>query len=76
MKRISIVFAETDDKSVDKGQGFTVFLEGITKKDRVRLSSTPKDNWTAAEFWALSTWSIVMDMLRRTGVSVKEEKPT
>lgn len=76
MKRISIVFAETDDEPLGEkaGQGFQVFIEGISAEDQRRLAATPQEQWTAAEFWALKSWAIVMNVLRNTGVAVSEGK--
>jgi hypothetical protein len=63
MKRISIVFAETDDNSVEPGQGFNVFLEGW-EQSRKKL---PDDELTAAEFWSRKMFSIVVHIMSQTG---------
>lgn len=80
MKRISIVFAETDNEPLgDKkgtGQGFAVFLEGFdqSRLELYRMGGLKNSDLSAAEFWALKMWTIVMDLLRKTGVVVKEER--
>jgi hypothetical protein len=63
MKRIAIVFAETDDKNVDSGQGFNVFLEGWEHSRK----SLPDDKLTAAEFWARKMFSIVVHLMNQAG---------
>ena len=78
-KRLAIVFAETDDNPLGTekgtGQGFTVFMEGISPEDKKRLESTPQSEWSASEFWALRSWSIIMKIMRETGVAVNEQLP-
>ena len=77
-RRIAIVFAETDDNPVGTekgtGQGFQVFLEGLTPEDKKRLEALPQEQWTAAEFWAIKSWGIVMKIMQETGVSVSKQR--
>lgn len=74
MRRIAIVFQETDDKPTGdrkgEGQGFVVFMDG---HDNERMKR-PDNELSAAEFWARRCFAIVGDVLKRTGAAVSEQK--
>jgi hypothetical protein len=61
-KKVMIVFEEKSAQS--DGVGFDVYIEGV---DTARLSILPRDEWSTAEFWAVSCFSIVVDVLKRSG---------
>jgi len=67
-KRLAIVFVETGEAD---GHGFQVFLEGAAGVKWKR-----EEDLTAAEFWAVKCFAIVVDLLQHTGAAVSSEKPT
>jgi hypothetical protein len=75
MRRISIVFQETDDKPTGDnrgtGQGYIVFMDGYDS-ERMKM---PDDKLSAAEFWARKCFAIVVDIMKRTGAVVSEQTP-
>lgn len=70
MKKVMIVFEETDSNDVNKGQGFNVYLAG--EKDRI--GKIPTDQLSAAEYWAYHCFQIVIGAINRTG-AVKSVRP-
>ncbi len=69
-KRVTIVFEETDATSLAEGasnQGFQVFIEGAEG-----TKTKPEIAWTAAEFWGLKCFAIVVDVMKRSGAFDRE----
>lgn len=64
-KRVTIVFEETDKQSLHDGageQGFNVFIEGA---DETKVK--PQAAWTAAEFWGLKCFGIIVKIINEAG---------
>lgn len=64
-KRVTIVFEETDKTSLEEGateQGFQVFIEGVEG-----IQAKPQAAWTAAEFWGMKCFSIIQDVMIKSG---------
>lgn len=64
-RRVAIVFEETTDEKVRteaSGQGFNVFIEGAD-----RTKTLPQEAWSAAEFWGMKCFGIVVQILKDTG---------
>lgn len=63
-KRVTIVFEETDQQSVHQGQGFNVFIEGAE-----RTKTLPEDAWSAAEFWGMKCFGIIIGIINQAGAA-------
>ncbi len=72
MRRISIVFQETDDKPGGQGQGYVVFMDG---HDSARMK-LPDDQLSAVEFVARACLAVVIGTLSKAGSIVSVKKPT
>lgn len=64
-KRVAIVFEETEKTSLHEGageQGFNVFIEGAE-----RTKTLPESAWSAAEFWGMKCFAIVVNVIQQAG---------
>ena len=77
MRRISIVFAESEDRDAEGHQTFHVFLESPDGDAELeRLNTVPDDQLSGAEFWAKLCFGIVGDVLNESGAIKDVQVPS